>query len=527
MADVGGAAHPASGSPQAPPPAGRRAATVLHGGAIVASALLALLALAWAVAALLHPTPLEFRENASVLLTQVLLRGDNPWAIDQQPLHMYVYGWAYPVVTTAVAWLAGGGPQVHRAVSLAFLLLFAVAMYRTLRKEGTGRGMSAYATLFALFLLAQGLSVTARGDSLGLLLFWLSLTVPLRGDLRWPGLLAGAGLAILAFFTKPYFILALPLLSAWLFLFVNVRKGLVLGGIGVLGLVASILLVDRLLPVYFSNTFFHHLNNAMTDWSHLFRESRIFATEHGLLVAAGLAAWLLARRNRPGTALPRGEGMLPWSVRLPVFATVVDSLIMVAKLGLHPGNGQLYYHQLLTPFVVWWAAPVIDRLRPRSMLTSLALLGAVVLLLCHLRPWPPPQTKAWTRLAKAIEASRQPFVTPPLAWIAYQAGKPIWDNGQTAYCPQGVTGNPSRIVPMYQARCLAHFNAIHRRLHTGEFDLVITTRGPNMAPLVIGRALARYQRVGMLPMAMPFGSYDAEIWVRAPSLGRAPSPPGP
>lgn len=137
-------------------------------------------------------------------------------------------------------------------------------------------------------------------------------------------------------------------------------------------------------------------------------------------------------------------------------------------------------------------------------------------------------------LSAAIAESRRPFVAPPLAWIAYRAGKPIWDNGQTAYCPQGVARNPFRVVPAYRDRCLAHYNEIHRRLHMAEFDLVITAHGPDMAPLVIGRSLARYQHVGSLPMAMPFRTYDADLWVPAPppvkarsSSRRVPAPAGP
>jgi len=493
--------------------------------------------LCWAVFAAFVPGPLEYREGAVVLSTRLLLQGLNPFAMAQQPVHLNVYGIGYQLLAWPVAAAFGASYATHRLLATALVAAAGASMWSVLRRDGVGPELAAAGALVVFFHFAQGMSVMARPDSLGWLLFWLTLAVPWRRDFSAGSLAAAALLGAAAFLTKPYFVLGLPLLAVWLVLCRDLARGLAFGAAAIAVLALTVFAVDATLPAYFTDTFFVHLNAETPNPEHLKATLTLFLMDNaGMLVAlavGGFAAWRAMRSPasggppRPGwrrglLASVPGLRAIP-ALPLPAFVLACNAVLIVAKLGRHVGNGILYYDQLLVPFLVWTVWVAVERGgRPLLAVAALAVgLGANLL---GAPPLPKRNVAAWSHLRELVSRPGTVYHPPPLAvWVA-DAGKEVWDNGQTEYCVLGKPGNFSRVAKEYRQRCRAHFRRVNESLAAGAFDLVVVT---GMTGLVDPRTLAsRYRPVARLPMPTLMNNVPADVWVRREAV-TAPAPEAP
>jgi hypothetical protein len=80
---------------------------------------------------LLMPYPIEYREGAAQVVTQLLLRGENPFAPANQPLGMTNYGIVFSLAVWPLAALFGNTLLVHRLLTVLFLVLSAYLVART------------------------------------------------------------------------------------------------------------------------------------------------------------------------------------------------------------------------------------------------------------------------------------------------------------------------------------------------------------------------------------------------------------
>src|SRR6266508_1132602 len=83
----------------------------------------ALWAIYFAVVTISIPYQIEFREGTAQVLTKLLLGGENPFVLDNQPLGMNNYGLGYNIVVWPFAVLFGNTLSVHRSVTFIFILL--------------------------------------------------------------------------------------------------------------------------------------------------------------------------------------------------------------------------------------------------------------------------------------------------------------------------------------------------------------------------------------------------------------------
>ena len=97
--------------------------------------------------------------------------------------------------------------------------------------------------------VGQGLSITARPDGLGECLFMGSLIIPFCRRFSPGSLAVSAALSILAYLTKQYFLLGLPLVAGYVFLFENKLKGVVYGVAGIGALLLSLAASTRCMNV--------------------------------------------------------------------------------------------------------------------------------------------------------------------------------------------------------------------------------------------------------------------------------------
>jgi len=511
-----------------------RAHRILRYLVLGAGVLLAVVAARFAAFNITRSYPLEYRENAVILTTSLLLEGVNPYDIENQPIALNDYGLLYNWTVLALAGKFGPGFVVHRLVSTAYLLLTAGCLYWACRIGGVSRLLSAVTALVLFALLAGGLSIVSRPDSLGMLLFLAALVIPIRFRFSAGALVVSALLSVLGFMAKPYFLFGAPCLALYLFLFESKRKGLLyaLGFGGAMAL--AVLVLHARYETYFSSTFFIHLNIAGRDFEHLLRVLRAFlATTAGfwaVLLWGAARALFDARatgRRSPRTPLlvvrSPGKPLLTRALPMPVFMLFCGLGAMLGKMGWHWGNGVLYYDQLVLPFLLWSMVDVVDkRLCDRWPATAIVLLN-VLLVSVSPRYAAADFTRDFEVLATLMSEHKDVFHCPPLAHVARLQGKTVYDTGHTEYYRWGEKGNPTATIEEYLARGDAWRRMIQEKTRTRQFDLLLVTHG--YSPLLdMDLAERHYDHHGTLPMRMMRQSWGVDVWKPKTDVGRQDRP---
>lgn len=494
---------------------------------------------------LLTPYPIEYREGASQVITQLLLDGRNPFALENQPQGMTNYGILYSLLAWPFAAAFGNTLLVHRAISLVFILLASWLVFRTALVAKRDAGLAiAGAELVAIGLAARA-GLGALPGSLGAFLFLLAIVVPFnRGFDRW-GLLVSGLASLLAFYTKPYYLLAFGIVATYLFLCVSQRRALlyVLGFGAAAG--ATVLLVRFAFPLYFFDTVFSNLGQAgVNNAGHLYLQLRQLGAEFYLsLIAAAvviLGGWPRRRERSTDTdsaSAPRlpvpDRALISGSVDYFAYAFVCSMLVFIMILGPNPGSYMNYSYQLiLPPFFLWLIRKI--NLRRRVALLVLPLLLLNLILFCWVRLGPALLSEttesrpAWDELYASVDDCHRILNSPVIVSEMLRLGMRPIDSGQTQYyyATEGYRG--MRLFgPSYEviARNGERYLGAIRSLAAGqEFDCIILTRHSDWTLNLPLRD--RYRLTQTVNIAMPQveQKWRLDIWLPVRDWQTAPIP---
>jgi hypothetical protein len=471
------------------------------------------------------PAPQEYRESAILLTTDSLLRGVNPYALENQPVCTNVYGIAYHLVVYPFARLVGGATFiVHRSVSTAFVLLTCTMLYRAARWSGATRTLAfAGATLLYcdlasrcanLSMPALPLSITARPDSMGMALFLASVLVPWRRKFDNRGLIAAGVLGIAAFYTKPYFVLGAFIVAAYVFLFRSKQRGFVLGVGCLVALAATLTLATWLMPCYFAEIIIANYSTGRdTSASHLYAQLRFYLASMpgtiGLLIVLGgigLAALVRRRRDQQPNSVESS------ALHFFAFCLAVGFAAIFFKFGRYGGNSMIYIYQLVSPFLLLTLLAAVAAMRKQADGAAsrgwIAMLPFAIDLLITIATFPPvPRAHAdvWAEW-RGIIAQHDVYAPPPLAWIQMEQRKPIYDAGQSELFLHCLDGSIYPSEQAMRARYDAFAAELARRVEQRRFGRIVLPYDGKDKPqftLLPNDALQRHYRpVGRLEMPM-------------------------
>ena len=307
------------------------------------------------------PYQLEYREGAIVLTTQALLRGINPYIVENNPLYINVYGLGLHLVAWPLAALLGNSLALHRTISAMFTFFQLILVMSVLRHEKTGWLFILLASGFMWIGQLDSTSPLARPDTMGEYLFLCSLFIPYLLGFRSSSIILGVALGIFGFYTKPYFILGVPILLTYLFLFVSKKKAVIAGVGAFAGLLISALMVNYLFEAYFFNTIFSHVADAIDSYPHLLEQIITFAQDYWSIFAVGLVAGgvFFQKANFQTTfsglhleLRTFSDPLLPVQFNFFSYCLLIPVVLIYFSMGRHTGATQIYFYQLLTPFVL-------------------------------------------------------------------------------------------------------------------------------------------------------------------------------
>jgi hypothetical protein len=446
------------------------------------------------------PAPQDYRESAAILDTDGLLRGRNLYAVENQPLYTNMYGIGYPLAVYTLARAAGSTFIVHRAVSVACVIASCALLAMAARRAGVDTRV-AFAAAALLYCdlgvrVASGpqpalpQTILARPDALGLFLFLCATIVPWWTRFSTRGLVVSAACAIAGFFVKPYFVLAAPIVAAYVTLFVHRRRGIVFGVTTAIAGIALVAAATAVMPCYLANVVTGtRAASAIHTWGHLAWQLRVLVTTHPGEVALLVAAAVTAIRRREAEYF--------------TFAAAC-SLLVLLRLGLYAGNSMIYFHHLLSPFLLMACAAFIAPLpKERRALPIAAILLDLLLIPLSAGAVPNAYASTWSQWRSLLADKRDVYVPPPLAWLAHEHGKPVYDTGLSdsfLYSMDSSIYPPKKVLRAQHQR---YVDELADKVRTRRFDLIVLPYAgdvPQFTFLPTDLVARHYRPVGTLEM---------------------------
>ena len=462
------------------------------------------------------PYPLESFEGAMLLTTRLLLNGQNPYALVNMPVSINVYGINYHLLVYPFARLWGSTFLVHRAFSAVFILFSCILFFVILRRHQiqTLHSISAVLILYASLLYRY--TAVAKPDGLALFLFLLSVFIMyLMRYSNW-SLVISVVLGVLAFYTKPYFVLSIPYLATYLFLFVSKKKAALYAGLAFVFLATTAFLINRVFETYFVNTLFNHINVATNDFGQLFLQLQFFALYYSgiILIFLVYSSLLVLDKARNGSLQNLEVGRIKhelmkridvfrydkplFEIAFPfsLFCLILSFLIFYFKLGRHVGNIMTYAYHLITPFFLIYVFSLLDAplknisLAKRRDNYNYALLLPGILVSLYLLYSSASYLKAspewtdmadWRRIEQITRSHKKIMNSQVLVSLLLEQNKPVYDTGQTeffqySHYPSGLLERwllPNAAISQQWA---SYERSLRQAVRQREFDAIIITR---------------------------------------------------
>lgn len=464
-----------------------------------------LLMYAWNV--IITAGPVGYREGANMLLTEYILKGKNPFVLMNQPLMNTNKGAFYNLLVVPFAAIFGNTLALHRIISIVFILLSCGLVIWCLRYFKINWPVSIAGGILVFAGLLFYVEPTARADGLGTFLYTAAGLIPFMRKFDRQSLLISAAAGILAFFTKPYFILSFGVVSFYIFLFLSKKKALVLMIGTSLVLLAIAVLVRRFFPCYFLNTI---LNNASNEASHvdfLLKQLTVFA---GVFAPLLLIFFLTnpIRLDKPFLSMPFDYfGFF--------FFCAFDAILL---LGQNTGNYMVYLFQLMTPPLLILALKNLKlQLNFRALVTLPLLLINLYLLSFHmLYPNAPPPAEQWSEVNQLLAESKKVLNSPILVPEMIRLGLQPIDSGSTEYYYRTQPYEGNLIAPPYSATKMRgddYLYEIENNIRTKGFDKIIITKGYSpFAKLDLLQQFYAHVKDFHIEMPQSHERWDLEYW---------------
>lgn len=483
--------------------------------------------------------PQEYRENAITFTTRLLLKGGNPYSLENIPAYSNLYGIVYNVIVYPFAKIFGPSFFIHRLVSLLFMLLSCGAVYWGLRKKNVSIQLSLIAFTLLYIQLFRNIGILARPDTLGLFLFLCSIIIPWKWNFTYSSLIGGILLSTLAFLTKPYFIFGAPCIALYLFLNKSKLKGIIYGLLLGCSLTITLLVMNHIYDYYIISTFLAHVNLASSKLAYLAKQTICYAKTIRFLIPALFIVYLLSWLHHKDEVLADiskhklfniknlSKPLIRFDFDIMTLILICSVLVML-KMGQHTGASLLYYIHLISPFLIITIFTKISNETKYIESKTIAIFLIVIQLFtlnftfaAKRFPFPLPVNRVeWQELKDLISPYNNVFCgSPPLAHIVNEQNKTVYDTGHSEHFRAGLFDSPlinvfrqSPRVNKAQKHHTQYLDSIKRQAKDKSFDLIIITKDYSpFLPLNIIKD--NYTYLETKSVKMYFNTWDLDIWL--------------
>jgi hypothetical protein len=507
--------------------------------------------LSYHYALILHPYQLQYREGVTLLMAEKMMAGENPYSIDNHPYWASVYGVMYHVFSFPFAKLFGNTFLAHRLVSAFWGLCCAGLVAWILKRQHI---MLVYCLAGGAIVYSSLLyhkTLTAEPDSLGLFCFLFALYICHEANFSVRSLFIAAVLSLLGFYTKIYFILGIPVLCSYLFLFRSKSQGIIYSILVLLFCILFLIVGYLFIPSFFVFLFNPQVvANQGYDLGYSVFQMKSFIELNIGLLAVGLLLLCLSllkylKINKENTSFPFANkpsnshkkeifsyiNITDWNkpfligsaINLYTYTFFVTLFIVSFVIGGSIG-AYLYYHfTFLTPFLVIVILSAtknqlqIDislnqyktvQMNGQSLFIILVMMGVLSLFLNKgkLKSISNQEIADWEKARTYIKEHKNILNTPSVTNFMQQEGKKNYDNGHIEYL---VSCKDKSMIAWLQSDLTAlnqktknYKQEISNKIANKEFDLIMLDGGSTWH-LSENDLQKNYQKVDSLCLVMP------------------------
>lgn len=487
----------------------------------------------FSIATILIPYPIEFREGASQVLTQLLVNSENPFSASNQPLAMNNYGILYSVVAYPFVILYGNILAVYRSINFILLLFIFMVISQTAYKNGSDRYIALACGLMIVIVVPSWGGLGAYPSVMGTFLFISTCLIPFQFSFNVKGLWISAFFAVLAFYTKPYFVLSFGIVFSYIFLFISKGRGLLYGLIFGMIFAAFYLPVRLTLDFYFINTFWGNVANASRSFFHM-RKQLIELVKEFFPIGI-LMGWLVIEKfrnyQRANFAWATSFQMDIQNFNQPVLMRPLDYFAFwgfcsvfafVFVLGLHDGAYMTYAYQLiLAPFLLWFAQSVNRNIFKHKIVMPLILLNMITLSLTFLNIDFLLQRNSpeWAELHQYVADSDNILNSPVVVSAMLERNMTPVDSGQTEYYYNIINPYPQNLLlgpeySVFQMSGEEYKKSISKLIKDKYYDKLLLTKGQWLRDVFVSEIVKNYILVDEITISMPQAdqNWTIEVW---------------
>lgn len=430
--------------------------------------------------------PQEYREGAMLYTTKLLLNGQNPYSLSNQPLATNAYGVLYHFFALPFSYYLTPNLAVHRFLSAVFIILSCILILLWMHRNRTPLIVSLPATLLFYVSLLFFVTPLCRPDSLGLFVFLLALYVPYVNDFNKPSLFFSALMLGLIFFTKMYFLIAGFILFFYLYKYKSKKAANYF-----LSLFLSVIVVCLILAVFFLETYLNQVfginaNVRSSHSSYLFSQLKILFFSYlplFVLIGASLSIrFFKYPSNIDKKAFLEFFNFKNKNPSFETFCLISTSLVLCLLLGKHKGAYMTYFYQLFTPFFILVLSKNGVKKISSEVLSVFLILNVLYFFIYFVPSFHEiNKSDGWTDVKRLVENKSNVYNSPAIAPILIAADKTIYDSGQTEYGLYAQIRNKLLLVFFGSLNQkideqYSKFKVdIHEKLTTCAFDLVLLT----------------------------------------------------
>lgn len=490
-----------------------------------------------------HPYQIEYREGGALNATQIFLEDRNLFSILEQPQNTYVYGFLYPLAVKPFAKTYGNTLYVHRSFVYFFICATCLLVFYVLLRKKVNF-VFAFAAVIILHqsIINAANTPLARPDGLGIFLFTLAVIIPWRWKFSNSSLAASIVIGILGYMTKPYYILAVPIIAAYIFIFISKRKSLFYSAVSVVIFLLALGATAMIFPLYINNTLIAHINDSSYIYNNvkdqiaeyteinvyiiliLFLSAlfifRDFLKKH-YAETVGQVAEILKNflKVNSGWKIFKDEPVIQIKYDLLfVFSLFFVFILFILKLGGHPGNYHAaYLFHLASPFLIIVTFLLLNKTSGKLFKS----LSALLLIITMNVEFESPKyeydrfSNCFERMDVLIKNSRNVFNSPENVSIMIRENKPVYNSGlseyfSTKYAKTEVTIESSGSV---NKRVEEFRKETDDKIARKEFDLIFLTR--NYYNYFVNEGLLKKNYVLKETICAPFIYHQLEVeaWV--------------
>lgn len=454
-----------------------------------------------------------------MLVSDLIAHGESPYIQANQPVYVNVYGALFPLIMAPVIKFFGFKIEFFRIAAALFIWLSLLLIAIVLKQKGASimAILPAVISLYASLLFAT--TPLTRGDSLGLFLFLCSVLIPFSHNYSSKSLLIALIASIMAFHAKPYFIIGLPVLSAYLFLFESKTKGLLYGLAGAALFLILFFTIKNSQEFYFHNTLY--LNSIYTtnlkDYAifQLIRFSKINIGAIILLVFALL--YCSYKLFKSGHFL---EEIRQKEFALPFFFLVSMIALIYFKMGGHDGSYMNYLLQLLSPFLLI-SAVLAMKAFARQFHFLFLLAFNVYSTFAFLPGFGCENRASWEELESFVQKHDNILASPLLSAMLLKNNKRIYDTGLTEFFENYSDSKIAALFYPDNDRLKSTFDNfqhdIRMQIQNQKFDALILTR--ERERFVNVEAMEKYKLVKTIHICLPHTMQEWDLDIFLPVNG--------